>query len=273
MNYKYFFYIFFVFIISCEHHESKIIFKEEKKIIKKINIEIKEDVKTDNLKKLKIYNNKGFALLYNKKFVNNKILSKKINEDTLIIYNKYLADNTPVKITNLINGKFFVSKTNSSMDYPFFYNSVISQRLAEEILLNPDEPYVQIETLNKDNVFIVKDAKTFDEEKNVANKAPIDTITIQNIGLTDKKKTKKIKILNKKFNYIIKFADLYFEDSAIMLKDRLMNEYNIKNVSIKKISKEKYRVYKGPFKDLGSLKNAYNDMNNLEFENIEIIKL
>ena len=58
-----------------------------------------------------------------------------------------------------------------------------------------------------------------------------------------------------------------------MLKDRLMNEFNIKNVSIKKISKEKYRVYKGPFKDLGSLKNAYNDMNNLEFENIEIIKL
>ena len=53
----------------------------------------------------------------------------------------------------------------------------------------------------------------------------------------------------------------------------MMNEFNIKNVSIKKISKEKYRVYKGPFKDLGSLKNAYNDMNNLEFENIEIIKL
>ena len=111
------------------------------------------------------------------------------------------------------------------------------------------------------------------KEKNVANKAPIDTITIQNIGLSDEKKIKKIKKKNKKFSYIIKFADLYFEDSAIMLRERLMNEFNIKNIFIQKLSKDSYRVFKGPFNDLGSLKKEYMDMNNIDFENIEIIKL
>ena len=278
MHYKFLFYIFFIFIYSCETRESKIIFKDENKNQKKIlevekKVNIKKDEKKNNLKKLKIYNNKGFALIFDKKLFENKIVNKKISSDTIIIYNKNLEDDTPVKITNLLNGKFLVSKTSSKLNYPFFYNSVISKRLANEILINPNEPYVQIETLNSSNVFVVNDAKTFDEEKNVANKAPIDTITIQNIGLNDKKKTKKIKKEIKKFNYIIKFADLYFEDSAIMLKERLMNEFNISNVSIKKISKDKFRVFKGPYKDLVSLKNAYIDMKNLEFENIEIIKL
>ena len=153
---------------------------------------------------------------------------------------------------------------------------MISEKLANEILINSFEPYVKIESLNSNKVIVVNDAKTYDEEKNVANKAPIDTIIIQNIGIanqTKKEKIKKINKVRKNFKYIIKFADLYFEDSAIMLKERLMNEFNIKNISIKKLSKDNYRVFIGPFNDLGSLKKAYIDMNNIDFENIEIIKL
>ena len=277
MIYRYFYYLLFVFIISCEHHESKIIFKQEKKEVPKVQ-ELKKDevvkkTSNDNSTKLKVLNNKGFALIYDEKLVKDKIISKKISNDTIIIYNKDLADNTPVKVTNLINGKFLISKTSNKLNYPFFYNSVVSKRLANEISLIIDEPYVQIETLNSKNIYVANEAKTFDEEKNVANKAPIDTITIQNIGLSDKKKIKKIKKKNKKFSYIIKFADLYFEHSAIMLRERLMNEFNIKNISIKKLSKDSYRVFKGPFNDLGSLKKEYMDMNNIDFENIEIIKL
>ena len=278
MNYKYFLIILFVFIISCEHHNSKIVFKDEKKVTKKIHEpaqkkDRKKIIEIENLKKLKIYNNKGFALIYNDSYVKEKIINNKINKNTFIVYIKNLENNTPVKITNLINGKYLITKTNNNINYPNFYNSVISEKLAKEISIISSEPYVKVETLNSNNILIVKDAKTFEEEKNVANKAPIDTILIQNIGLTNIKDNKKIKQKNKKFKYIIKFADLYFEDSAIMLKERLMNEFNISNVSIKKISKDKFRVFKGPYKDLVSLKNAYIDMKNLEFENIEIIKL
>ena len=285
MNYKYFLLIYFIFIVSCEHHNSKIVFKEETKVVKKINevdkkveknIVKKIDSENDNFKKLKVYNNKGFALIYSENLVKKKIVNKKINENSLIIYIKSLENNTPIKITNLINGKYIVTKSNNNINYPIFYNSMISEKLANEILINSFEPYVKIESLNSNKVIVVNDAKTYDEEKNVANKAPIDTIIIQNIGIanqTKKEKIKKINKVRKNFKYIIKFADLYFEDSAIMLKERLMNEFNIKNISIKKLSKDNYRVFIGPFNDLGSLKKAYIDMNNIDFENIEIIKL
>ena len=38
-------------------------------------------------------------------------------------------------------------------------------------------------------------------------------------------------------------------------------------------SNKRFRVFKGPYKDLGSLKKAYKDIVNIDFENIEIIKL
>ena len=75
------------------------------------------------------------------------------------------------------------------------------------------------------------------------------------------------------FKYIIKIVDLYFEDSAKILINRLQNEYSINNIKIKKMSKNSYRVYKGPFNNLDSIKREYTDIIKLNFENIEIIKL
>ena len=53
-----------------------------------------------------------------------------------------------------------------------------------------------------------------------------------------KKKTKEVIKSKDIFNYIIKIADLYFLDSAKILKKRLANEYNINNVKIIKIIKK-----------------------------------
>ena len=39
------------------------------------------------------------------------------------------------------------------------------------------------------------------------------------------------------------------------------------------MSKNNYRVYKGPFNNLDSIKKDYSDIIKLYFENIEIIKL
>ena len=278
MNYKYFFYFFLFFLFSCEHHKAKVIYKkvpsEVKKIEKTKKADVVEDVeKIDNYKKLSVYNNKGFTLVYDENLFKTKIIDNKIDQKSIIIFNKYLNKDTPVKITNLINGKNIISKTNDNINYPFFYNSVISQRVAEELMIDLNEPYVQIETLNSTNIYVANKAKTYDEEKNVANKAPVDSITIQNIGIKKSTKIQKKEKINNNFNYIIKFADLYFEESAIMLKERLENEFNIKNLLIKKLSKNNFRVYKGPYKNLDSLKKAYINIDILDFENIEIIKL
>ncbi len=257
MNYKYIIYFFFILLFSCENKSSK----------------------TNYSKNFEHYSNKGFALIYNDTLYKNKILNKKIDHRSLIIFNDKLDIDTPVKITNLLNGKNLIAKVGKKSNFPFFYNSVLSDRIAKDLLIDPSEPYVQIQTLNLRNSFVANKAKTFDEEKEVANKAPVDDITIQNIGIVEnldkvkvkEKDTKKLKTND--FNYIIKFADLYFEDSAIMLKDRLFEEFMITNISIKKLSNNNYRVYKGPFKSLESIKKAFGDIKKLNFENIEIIKL
>ncbi len=54
--------------------------------------------------------------------------------------------------------------------------------------------------------------------------------------------------------------------------ERIKAETNIKEPKIKKISNEKYRVFLGPFNNINSLQKSFNDINILEFENIEIIK-
>ena len=67
--------------------------------------------------------------------------------------------------------------------------------------------------------------------------------------------------------------DVLPEDSAKILIERLQNEYNISNIKVKKISENSFRVYKGPFYNLDSIKRDYSDIIKLNFENIEIIKL
>ncbi len=58
-----------------------------------------------------------------------------------------------------------------------------------------------------------------------------------------------------------------------MLKERLISEFNINDISIKKFSDNEFRVYIGPFKNLDALKNAFDKVKNTDFENIEILKI
>ncbi len=252
MNFKIIFVFVFITLLSCAEQPKEIY-----------------------TKKIVNYTNKGFALVYDDKLLKKKFINKKLNDRSLIIFNNALELETPVRITNLLNGKYLVAKVGIDANYPFFYNSVISKRIAKDLEIDLKEPYIEIKTLNQNNSFIISKAKTFDEEKKVANKVPVEGVEIKNISLsTDKNKNKKIKSKSDtSFNYIIRIADFYFEDSAITLKKRLKNEYNISNVKIKKMSKNSYRVYKGPFYDLDSIKRDYSDIIKLNFENIEIIKL
>ena len=53
--------------------------------------------------------------------------------------------------------------------------------------------------------------------------------------------------------------------------DKIKNEAQIKNLTISRLSKTKYRVLIGPFNDIKSLKNSFEKMNYLNFENLEIL--
>ena len=213
--------------------------------------------------------NKGFSLIYSNKFYDNKIISKKIDERSLVIFQKNLKKNTIVKITNILNNKSVMATVGSNADYPLFNNAVLSMRVADEIDLNENEPYVEILEVIEDSVFVAKKAKMFEEEKNVANKAPVNNISISDLNI---EKTKTKNKISKNFSYEIKIADFYFNDTALLLINRIINETTINDVKIKKINEKKYRVYAGPFNNINSLQKSFNDISILEFENIEIIK-
>ncbi len=214
--------------------------------------------------------NKGFALVYNEDLFTDNLINGKIENRSLVIFQKNLKKDTPVKITNLINSKNLIAKVGKKTNYPSFYNSVISKRISDELEIDQNEPYIEIkEILENTSSFIAKKAKTFDEEKNVADKAPVEDIVIKNLGSKKKEKKKKKKT---EFNYTIKIADFYFKKSANEMKLKILENTSINNIGINKLSTTKFRVYIGPFKTLDSLKKAYKNINQLNFENIELIK-
>ena len=216
------------------------------------------------------FKNSGFALVYEDKLKKNKNISKKIDNRSLLIFHKHLKENSFVKITNPVNKKTVIAKVISNkVTFSNFYNSVITQRIVDELSLNTKEPYIDLVLISQNSTFIAKKAKTFAEEKNVAEKAPIDGIIIDNLGITSKK---EIEIKNNNFLYSIKVADFYYKDSAKNMTDRIKNETNLTNFLIKKLSKTKYRVLLGPFNDIKKLEESFNKIMLLDFENLEIIK-
>ena len=214
----------------------------------------------------KKYENHGFALIYDEEIP--KI--KKLDPRSLNIYHKFIKKRSIVKITNPINGKYLIAEVKSNkIKFSNFYNSVLSLRIAEELNLDFSEPYVKIVLISKDKTFIAKKAKMFDEERSVAEKAPVDGIQINDLK---QKKEKKLKTKDKNFSYSIKVADFYYKDTAQVMINRIKNEIYINNLSIMRLSKTKYRVLIGPFNDIKSLKDSFERMNSLNFENLEILK-
>ena len=250
MNYKKYLLIFII-IASCS-------------TIERIEPISKNQVIRDSFK------SNGFALVFKESLKNDKIVRKRIDERSLIIFQNNLKKGTSVKVTNLLNSKSLIAKVGDNVSYPSFFNSVISKRIFTELEIDESEPYIQIYEINQNSIFVAKKAKTFDEEKEVANKAPVDGISIKDLNKNnDSNKNIKKK---RNFNYIIKIADFYFKDTANMMKKRILNETNIKKVYINSISNNSFRVYLGPFKDLNSLENDFNSIKKLNFENIEFLK-
>ena len=244
--------IFFTFLLfSCE-----------------TNISSNKKIKYSNKSEV-IFVNKGFALIYDDDLIEKKLINKKMKREDLIIFQHKLKKNTKVLVTNIKNQKSVIAIVGLKSKYPYFYNSVISPRISNMLDLDPNDPYVEIKKINYSNSFIANTAKTFEEEKNVAIKVPVEKIKIKDLSLikvTDDE-TKKLT-----FNYSIFIADFYFKESAKGMVSRIKENTNIQNIKVKKITNNQYRVNIGPFKNLNSLKSSFNELKILNFENIEIIK-
>jgi hypothetical protein len=251
MSYKSLLIVLFIFLLGCEQNNLN-----------------KNAVNQEIMTK---YKNSGFALVYNPMLKKEKKISKKIDNRSLLIFHKSLKKNSFVKITNPVNQKTVIAEViSNNVKFSDFYNSVITSRIAEELSLNLNEPYINLVLISQNSTFVAKKAKTFNEEKKVAEKAPVDGIQIDNLGEINQPKNETTK--EEIFSYSIKIADFYYKDSAKNMSDRIINETNIRNPLIKTISNTKYRVLLGPFNDIKKLEDSFNEIKSLDFENIEILK-
>jgi hypothetical protein len=251
MHYKSLIIIFFIFLLGCEQNNL------DKNVL--------------NQEFVTKYKNSGFALIYDSVLIKEKKISKKIDNRSLLIFHKSLKKNSFVKITNPVNQKTVIAEVISNkVKFSDFYNSVITSRIAEELSLSLNEPYINLVLISQNSTFVAKKAKTFEEEKKVAEKAPVDGIQIDNLGEINQQKKEALK--EDFFSYSIKIADFYYKDSAENMSNRIVNETNIKNPLIQTISNTKYRVLLGPFNDIKKLEDSFNEIKSLDFENIEILK-
>ena len=238
-------------------------------ILSACNQEIHKDKKINIISEQK-YKNTGFALVYNNTLKKEKKISKNIDDRSLVIFHKNLRKDSFVKITNPSNQKTIIAKVISNkVKFSEFYNSVITNRIAEELSLNLDEPYIDLVLISQNSTFIAKKVKTFEAERKVAEKVPVDGIKIDNLGTEIKKKVQSNLV---KFSYSIKIADFYYKDSAESMIKRIKDETNLRNPIIERLSNTKYRVLLGPFNDIKKIEESFNEMKSLDFENLEILK-
>ena len=215
------------------------------------------------------YSSKGFALIYDNSVFESKIVDKKLNNSQNYVLHPFLNNNTLVIISNPFNSKSITAEIRKTINYPSIYNIVITKKMADKLELDINNPYVEVLTIKKNEKFIAKEASIFEEEKNVANKAPVTLININDLSVS----ASKIEVKKKKPLYIINIAEFYFLESAEMTKIRFEKEANLENIKIKKISKNKFKVYFGPYSSFASMKETYLSLNELGFENLDVINI
>ena len=219
----------------------------------------------------KYFASSGFALIYKDELYNNKTINKKIDNNEIVAIHSILKRNTKIKIFNPSNSKIVETVVTKKANYPGIFNVLISERIANILDLDRNNPFVEIIEVKKNKTFVAKKSNTYDEEKNVAEKAPVDEIKMDDLSSAEKNEKVKKKLKKTKFNIII--SDFYYIESAKNLKNELIDKTGINNISIIKINDKKYRLLAGPFKNFNALKTSYISLNNLGFENLNINKI
>ena len=97
------------------------------------------------------------------------------------------ASGTPVKIINPENSKIIDTKIFKKANYPNIFKAVVSKKIASILELDADNPYIEIIETKKNKTFIAKEGNTFEEEKNVAGKAPVNEIKMDDLTKKDSK--------------------------------------------------------------------------------------
>ena len=221
------------------------------------------------LNKKEPYAANGFAYIYNEFDFNEKIIKGKMNNNILQISHQNLKTGTLIKISNPKNKESLVLKNIKRIRYPEFYKILITEAVANKLKLSKNLPILEIVEVKKNKSFIAKEAKTFNEEKKISSKAPVENIKISNISKEVSKKNNK----TSEQIYIL-LGSFYSIDTANFLKKRIRKdvpEFNINKLKIKKNNIKENLVISGPYNSINSVKNDYILLKTFGFEELDII--
>ena len=214
-----------------------------------------------------VFNSKGFAYIYSIDDYENKIIKKKIDNNLSIVAHKNIRRGVLLKITNPRNGKNIILKNSFKVNYPNFYKVLITDTIADELGLNDNFPYVEVEEVKKNKSFIAKKAEMHEEEKQLHTKAPVEKVKISNIGKTT------LKTVNKEPKFVIILGNFYNLESAQILRKRVKTESETlknKKISIIKKNKHNFEVFLGPYKTIKTMKNDYIALKLINFDEVDI---
>ena len=153
------------------------------------------------------YSASGFA------YIEKNIPTNLVNEIFFVSHDK-LKTGVKINIVNPNNKKFLEVNIKKKIKYDNFYKVLISESIAKELELSFEFPFVEINEIKPKKSFIAKKAITENEERKIANTAPVDQININNIS------QKKVSKKKKEKNYSILVADFYNFSSAVFLKKK-----------------------------------------------------
>ena len=209
---------------------------------------------------------KGFVLIYEESLKKDKVLRKKIKNNELEVIHDKIKKNSFIDIFNPVNSKSLKAKVVGKEKYPSIYKLVVSKKIAELLELDLDNPYVEFSEIKKNKTFVAKKATTFEEEREVAEKVPVEEVMVADLSKSESnKKTKKG---NSKFYILI--SDFYYLDSAKDLKKYLNEQIKSNKLSINSVNDNKHRLYLGPFKNFKSLQSTYIKLDKLGFTDLDI---
>jgi hypothetical protein len=206
------------------------------------------------------YYSKGFAYIEH-------ISSTNVIDDIFHVSHNQLKVGSKVRITNPDNNKSIEAIIKNKVKYDNFYKVMITKYIAKELNLDLDFPYVEVNEIKLNKSFIAKKAITENVEKKIANKAPVDKISIDNISIAEKIDSPKSK------TYSILVARFYNLSSAEFLREKLtviLDDSNYQLINITKKNDKSYELLMGPYNTINKLKNDYTILNNSNFEDLDI---
>ena len=211
---------------------------------------------------------KGFAYIYSDKDFNDKIIKKKLDNNSFLISHKSLKSGALIKVTNPKTNESIILKNNKKVFYPEFYKILITKTVAKKINLDLELPIVEIIEVKKNKSFVAKKTKIYKEEEKIHSHAPIETVKIDNIS-----KIKKIKKNLVKNQIYIIIGEFYSSSSALILKQRIAEEltqFDSKKLFIKSKKVNKVTLLSGPYKSINLMKNDYIQLKTFGFEELDI---